>query len=531
MTEMRDVETHGRKQSRIRTLLHERMLLAFVVLFFCLLIASIFWGERLPVGNGLGWDGKTYAHMAERSDFFIHPHMLSTYYLQRVLPSFIINLTSLAFHFQLTAKNIILAFSTYNTILIVIAVFVWNLIAQHFKWSAQAKLISFVGLFLNFAILKQNTYYPVLTDTSAFVIGLIMCYFFLTNKSYCVLLTGIMGAFVFPTFLYAGVILFLFQLQQGHEELSKFSNNLAVKALFSAIGAIFLFTLCLITYHHYPKHSSGGIYNVPLLFTLSKCVMFVWIALGLYPFSGYCISVFLKCKTAIQKSFHFLIAGDMLSLFRNEILHRFFFVLVTMSCFKFYVNYMSNGSAGPLTMGAFGGAVVGGGLAYPFVPIVSHVIYFGPLFCLLIFFWKETVEYVLERGIGLTMVFFSFIVLFLDPESRQIINFFPFVAIILTEILNRKNLSWGFVYVFIFLSIAFSKVWLPLNHGSFHDLLQFPAQWYFMSLGPWMSRTMYAVNASVVAIAFVVMFFMTKHFRTSFSKKNFMLKKSDVPFI
>lgn len=40
-----------------------------IFLFFAWLIGSIFFGEHIPAGNGLGWDGVLYANLAQHFPF------------------------------------------------------------------------------------------------------------------------------------------------------------------------------------------------------------------------------------------------------------------------------------------------------------------------------------------------------------------------------------------------------------------------------------------------------------------------------
>lgn len=84
------------------------------------------------------------------------------------------------------------------------------------------------------------------------------------------------------------------------------------------------------------------------------------------------------------------------------------------------------------------------------------------------------------------------------------------------EVLNRKAVSWYFTNAFIFLSLVVSKVWLPINHGSWPAdqgaavTLAFPMQWYFMNYGPWMSQQMYLVNMTIAVSLFLCLFFLVK---------------------
>lgn len=162
--------------------LHKINLFLMVFLFFAWQIGNIFWGEHIPAGDGLGWDGTIYARIAyDFFNLFFH-HQIDQYSLQRILPSGIIYTFAKLIGHSLTMAQMPLAFSIYNTVILVLAVYTWQAIANILAWRPQVQVISFAGLFLNYAILKMNPYYPVLTDTSAFCCGLVMIYFFLAKK-------------------------------------------------------------------------------------------------------------------------------------------------------------------------------------------------------------------------------------------------------------------------------------------------------------------------------------------------------------
>ena len=50
-------------------------------------IANIIWAEKLPVGEGLGWDGVNYAAWAKNFYKSAFVDRVEDYYVQRLLPS------------------------------------------------------------------------------------------------------------------------------------------------------------------------------------------------------------------------------------------------------------------------------------------------------------------------------------------------------------------------------------------------------------------------------------------------------------
>src|ERR1700728_2859226 len=48
---------------------------------------SVFWGEKLPINGGFGWDGLIYGSVAQDLNF----RALSDFYFQRTLPSVLVH--------------------------------------------------------------------------------------------------------------------------------------------------------------------------------------------------------------------------------------------------------------------------------------------------------------------------------------------------------------------------------------------------------------------------------------------------------
>ena len=469
-----------------------------IFLFFGWLLVNVFFGERIPANNGIGWDGRLYAEIAQRFTDLVSHNQLTQYSLQRVFPSATVYFAAKLMHIPITDLQIPLAFSIYNTTILFFAVLMWNAIAKKLMWNPHVRLISFAGLFLNYAILKMNTYYPTLTDTSAFMFGLLMMYFFLSNKNYCVLLTGIIGAFIFPTFLYVGLILFVFPVEKKQENITYIPTVSKKEKYFALFKAVNIVVASLVIYKISGEKSLGGYYGFPVL-CISAIGLFIYLFLAMHPISKHSFNIFFMIKRAL--SYRILLA-----------------LLVAVSVKKL-IYFLSNKDAGVLTPWILITHIMAQALAYPLNFIISHIIYYGPIICFCIFFWKESVEYIKHKGPGLFIVTVLYVVLSIGSESRQFMNFFPIVVIVVAEVLNRKTLSWNFTYAFILLSLITSKVWLPLNHGEWFDLLThpvelilaFPMQWYFMSQGPWVSHSMYIINLIAVSMLFLLTYKLSKN--------------------
>ena len=184
-------------------------------------VANIFWAERLTVREGFGWDGVAYASWARDFHRTILVDRVPEYYVKRILPSAIVHYGSrlVTAPFLPDAKrdailnesrNVVRCFDLYNLLLVLVAVSTWGLIANELKLSSRGTWFGFCFLFLNYAILKNNFYHSVLTDTSGFTLGILMFYFFLTNKPIGLWATIFLGGFTWPSIPYMGALLVCF---------------------------------------------------------------------------------------------------------------------------------------------------------------------------------------------------------------------------------------------------------------------------------------------------------------------------------
>jgi len=476
-----------------------------IFLFFGWLIGCIFFGERIPTSDGLGYDGITYAKIALQLPSLIHH--LPIYTTQRILPSSVIYFFSQLTHSNLTNADMPMVFSIYNTTILLIAVLTWRAIANHFKWSPQVRLISFAGLFLNFAILKMNTYYPILTDTTAFVLGVLMVYFFIANKNHWLLLTSMLGAFTFPTLFYIGLILFIFSGLEK-QNLNSYIRPSKGHTFFSLLHTIAITATAFFFFYTISSTGEqplGRIDAMPIL-TLSLLALFFYVFFSASPLY--------RCYLTT------------LSRIRSGMTFRLFPAVFSIIFINSLIHFFSTNDPGALTLSLFSRAVMVQSLAYPFNFLISHVLYYGPIVCLLVLYWKEAVNWIENQKLGLLFITALYVTLSIGSESRQFINFLPFVVITTAEVLSKKNISWNFTYTFVLLSLAISRVWLPLNHGAWPSLdtnsplitLEFPMQWYFMNQGPWVSHTMYFINLLIVSTLFLFLYKKIKHISTDTTK-------------
>lgn len=466
--------------------------LGFII--FCLwFVYAYYYGEYTQHNNGLGWDGVLYAKLAQQNIInIVFSKSISGYYIQRLLPSLLVHLGAKIVNFNIMSNiGVLHAFEFYNDVLIILSAFFLWLISKHLKWKLRTFFIGFSGIFFSYSILKFSVYFPTLTDTTAFFLGIAIYYFYLKDNLLFLLICIFAGAFTYPSFFYASIPFILFKEHNDKGDISfSIKHTKVIDHIATVIGiAIVFFALCLY-YFKNPLTNYSSMNQVNrLLLPISAASVFLYF---LWSFR-----YLMKQLPNIKIHFYFVRLLIMLMLF------------IVIRGLIFY--FSSSTIKDPLTIFSYFTLITQLSMVNPFTSFVSHVMNFGPIIVILILIWPNVSGYVAKKGVGL----FSFVCLYLllgiDSESRHLINAMPIFVILVCEVLNTKPISWFFTYSFAMLSLIFSHFWLTLNRATLTgNLLGFPDQLCFMSQGPWMCDTMYLVFLSIVIILLICMYSMLK---------------------
>jgi hypothetical protein len=104
-------------------------------------------------------------------------------------------------------------------------------------------------------------------------------------------------------------------------------------------------------------------------------------------------------------------------------------------------------------------------------------------------------------GVGLHLFVFIFLLVGIGSESRQFINAWPVLVLLLCAAIQKYTFPPLFYIVIGLMALALSKFWYRINREPFTgDILDFPYQYYFMSQGPWMSDNMYYLQSSIMLV-------------------------------
>jgi len=464
-------------------------------------LANIAWAERLTIHGGFGWDGVRYAQWAR--DFYdsVFVQGVPEYYARRILPSAVVHYGLRLFGVPLEDRNIVQGFDIYNLLLLLAAVGAWGGIADRLRMRNEGKWLGFCFLFVNYAILKNNVYHAVLTDTSAFTLGLLMVYFFLADRPIGLLTVIIAGAFTWPTLPYMAALLYVFPCPRGPAASSprpappryNMHTWLAVSVcLLAALGYWQLLQ---------PERFARFLLHLRRAVRLDMPLLYPSLALVI-------AYLFVGVRTAATDGRLF----DLRSVMRALSWRRLAVAALALGLSRLVVARLANGEEIGFESRVFAAYTLLSAVAEPLIFLVAHTVYYGPAILLIVLLWRPFCESLGAFGVGLRIVIIANVILAINPQSRQQINAVTAFIVVLTWLLDRAGVTYHSLPWWALLCLVYSKVWYAINtapmvdDGTMEILLRPPLQNYFMSSGSWMSHEMYLVQGGVVLVTGVLLY-------------------------
>ncbi len=452
------------------------------VLLFSLLVLITglgYWNEKIPVNNQTGWDGKHYANLSIHFEELAVQKQIDSYQYQRMLTPAVIHYTARLLGMELNEHNIVSVFYLYNCLLILLCALIFFHLCTFLNCSVSSEIIGFSALFLNYFILKNTSYYPVLTDITAFFGGMCLVSFFIRQKNLLIWLTVIIGQFCYPLFLIISAPLALAIRNNSFARLLKQFRVFAILAVLVIIlVSVGFYQILFVPDAIIPK------YKMELnTFMLPLSILVVWIYLWRS------INTFTYAETS---------GNDIPKII--EPLAK----LLCLVAFVSLVNYVINKISIPeevFTPIVFINNLLQQSIDNPAVFLVSHIIYLGPAIVLVLFLYKPFIQTVTTLGDSAILYCCLILVFSIGSETRQFIHFYPFIIVVLMITLNQHPVSTTKAICFAVLSLFASKCWFPINTPqSFTDYAytEFPNQRYFMNHGPFMSDLSYYINVVIV---------------------------------
>lgn len=445
--------------------------------------------DKIPVADGFPGDAGIYGYLAQ--DFYGRwAEGVNSFYLGRSLPSLVLHHILHLFTASPTNEQVLAAFGVLSLVSITATGYGWCLVVRSLNLSQGGAWLGFIGLFLNHHVLKTSGQYPMLTDFCAYALGLWLFYCYLERHRWGMVAVTIALTFTWPSGIYMCTLLLLFprpenSLVQQPLKLPPYKLHYWLALLPTIAGGIYMQTM-LGGENDYLRR------GVPLerVGYLSLAIATLYLFLGLSELlrnaQFYRWSTWSKSLTRWQ----------------------FWAKLAGLAFLYELPGLLATAGGNPMTLGNILHLVVRMSILQPGIFWVAHVVYYGPVIILALFFWRPICHHLQQQGLGLTAWVALMFVLSLDSESRHLTNFYPVLItfiVLVTESLRRHWQPWHYWALGI-LGVLTSKVWLTLSDGVFSPHREFPGQFYYMNHGQWMSNFMYAIQMPIVLVLMYVVY-------------------------
>ncbi|TAE25503.1 MAG: hypothetical protein EAZ92_12095 [Candidatus Kapaibacterium sp.] len=533
-------------------------------------------GEIIALNKGCGWDGVTYKNVvwslqwnkarpdyAERSRLRIDP-----YRVQRIAPSVAVygemqaarwlyqqvtpmftrvpawlewsyeqyplppwffrwfadnpNQAANAQSVALTLDSLVAGYFVFHSLLMLLGTaLLWAMTARKLNLGLTARWLGFCGLFANVAVMKMSFYYPTLTDTTALFAAMLMLYAYVANSAWLLLPAAVLGFFTFPTAFYVAALLFLFPrsivlhkeaVVEEAQAMTGFERNAGIGAGVLVLCASVYFVL--IAEVRFVEVEQ--IQPMLLILTLPLLLAHVF-----FTVSGLAAQFPLQAMVRHFKERKNL-AGYAL---------RALILLVLWAGLLYWKKQIEDPTlAAPMNTSLFFGGSFASALGKPLLPVVAGAVYFGPIILVMILRFREFLKAAWNLGLGYMLVVTGLLLMgIIMSETRQLINFLPFLVLGVAYSLDSIRLPRIALVLFALVSVIAAKVWLPFNFagmaeqaanitGGIHAT--FPLQYYFMNHGPWMSWTSYFLQgACALVVAGLLWWVLSPTFAAEYGEK------------
>jgi hypothetical protein len=462
-----------------------------------ILLVNLFQIWYLPfinLADGLGYDGSWYLNS---TNTFLPP--IDDYHLFRVLPATLVYGLKCLFGFGDSTLESVKMFQYFNLGTILLSLVIIELICRFYSLSQNRKWIFYIFIYLNFHVLKDSVFNPVMTDSFAFFLALGLFYFTASNKKIWFIFFILLAFFTMP-------IMCIVYLSERILRNFKFSNINSVGKInltrvlsgtlilgFTSLTSFLVLYLGRTTIVTFPDKINLGLFPLALVGT-SVAIFFIF-----------------EVHSALFKNIIYVLKQV------NKFFTWEFGLLLILSVVKSILAHFNG-----MPPNGFRGIFIFGAPIYitlkPLIGIIDNIGYFGVV---IIFFFIFLPNFIATHKSFISIYLLTLISCFfmLKPEARHGIMLLPLVGFLVTVSIPEKNLNRSFLILILGFGILFSKVWYPVHLAWFppgyliftsavnHDIFQeFPAQHYFMFQGPMMSHAAYFFWLAVESIAAIILF-------------------------
>ena len=431
-----------------------------------LAIYGLFLRDHIPVAGGLGYDGETYGRVALQPEALFQ---LPLNRVQRCLPSLLVHVAIQLLHLPRTASTVVRSFLFLNTVLLLAGLWLWLRIVSHLGLRPPASIFGFCGIFLSFAGATMPYYYPVLTDTAALFLGLLVAWLYLRRSFWGLLVVLLLSGFVWPSLMYFMAPLVVWPAdprRRMRPPSSAWATRLALAMALLCTGM-----------------AAWSLPRGVLAEPIESVLPMSFLVLGLYAFAG---------GRELIRAGAGLWRERAVSL-RGGVVTRAVAVVAVFAVHRAVLAVVFTRPAEPLQSPEgllawiFQSSVIAPGSF-----LVGHAANFGVLFIAVVGLWPRICRVASEYGPGLWAFLGAALAFSINAESRHSNALWPMIVVLVCIVLDRYRWPRWLLGAFCALSVLDSRAWVSFN-AAFPDL-------YFANFPLMMGPYWYAVQA----IAFTI---------------------------
>jgi hypothetical protein len=481
---MRSVEEAKPATSRSRL---PSMLLAFA-LALGYGASQVVWGEQTPFAGGYHPDAVVYARAAGNLEALIASRALHWYWVQRLAPTVIVHFAMRIARIPLQDRNILLAFEIYSLIIWLIGIGIWWLIATELRLSEKNAWLGMILLFVNHANLKMRFFLPTFSDNSAFLLGLLLVYFFLRRQSFGVWSVMVVGEFTWPSIFLFAAPLFLFPFRSLPPRPAR-AASLGVGAL-AALVFLGLYLFPLAPVGNFQGYQRGKGLAGTLALTLAVLYLF----------------------SVTRSLFNSRALFDARLLWQDRVWKRLVVIALTAAGIRLLVRSLGNNApfSGVSTVAQWAEVtLVASATQLPLLFLVAAAVYLGLIVLLAIFKLPDLSRQIQDWGSGAVLFAWGSAVFLLDSQSRHLIHALPFWAAAAAKAAEAFEWRPRHYWTLALTALVVSKVWLPYGLKGASDFVNCAAPEHYRlcaNSGPSMPFWLYVSQGVVLGILVILLY-------------------------
>jgi len=455
-------------------------------------IVTLWFGERIGVNGGQGWDGMSYTQWAQ--DFWrkVVVDGLTAFHSQRVVSSAVVHYGLRILGLRTDVPHVIAGFQALNTIALVGSAVLWAQLSRAMSWPRPAAWVGFVGLFGGYANARHALYYPTLTDPTAFALGMMMAWAYLTRRGWALWLVAGLGGFTWPSLAPLAIGVLVFPRRTGGEPPPERTRARGIAAaVISGTAAVVFVVVAL----HFMAHPLRGVGDEKFaawvrgdLLPLTVALLLAMLGLGGYLLLNQPVLWNLRnyLRQLDRRRTMLAVASVAVLLVARALWLRNVGWRQGPTIVQFMCEHTLSAIRGPL-----------------WGPVYS-VVYFGPIVLIALMYWRRIAAVCADWGPSAVLAMAMTLGFAAAANTRQWNHLLPFLV---TATVAATSTLWNTrrLVVFTLLSVAWSKVWLTIGYDVPDNWLRFPNQRYFMNYGPYASDATYLPHLIATVVSFVIL--------------------------